>query len=113
MKDGKVVVLTLAEAKFILAEFYVDVLLNDRGLTREIVTSGKLETAVPNFATLTPAKVAEFFGEFNLGSSIAEAKLASHVVVEIAPEKWELVFDIGNVQPKHRWGEWKVADPAS
>lgn len=103
MEKHKVVELSVEEAREALIVKFTDYLVNDRTNTYELVATGNLASAIPDFKNLEKWEVTERFGELNLGQKIAEAAKASHVVVRTDDYKWDVVFDIRNLPQKDRW----------
>jgi len=108
VKAYTVIELSDEEAKERLVNFYTDVLVNDRENTRDLIRDGRLGSAVVDLTKADEDKVAELFGELDLGRVIAEEQNASHVVIRTDDYKWEIVFDIDNVPPAKRWGPWRL-----
>ena len=110
MKIKKVIILSLAEAKEIMAGWYAEVVRRDPKEFAQSILAGLEKAPIQhNFLFLnnwTTHQICLNFGELNLGEPFAMASLirgepVDQILIQDG-EKYDIAWDIENVDPEHR-----------
>ena len=100
MDVKSVLVLSPADVREMLVQWYVEFLTNDQANLGDLLRQGMLQK-LPNLKLLNDESITKQFDELGISESLAEKHNVTQVLVELEPgTKWELVWDIGNVPPK-------------
>lgn len=107
MQKKSVLVLSLAEAKEALFDFWADVVVNDRANIRELISKGTPinghgSPLVPDISNWSDTDIAKQFGDLELGNKLAKENNVDQIVVECKDYVNVVVWDIENVPPDER-----------
>lgn len=98
MNKPNILVISLEEAKDILANWWTDTAIGDRQALYESIRNS--EPFIPSLKAFSPNDVAETIAELNLAEKYGISRNCDQVVVEIDVEHYVVVWDIRNVEPE-------------
>jgi hypothetical protein len=100
MENNKFAILSVAEIKEELVQFYANFLHNDPVATLEMIRNGTLHTYVPNIPNVPDAKAVELYSELCLGEYLLNADASiDGVLVKLGDFQYELVAKQGQQPP--------------
>lgn len=93
-----VLVVSLAEAKQALIQWWADTIVNDHAAVVESLQSEQgIQSFVPNIHKLLAKDIAEIYGDLNLGGPLAKDQDVDQVVVELQDGYYVVAWDRRNV----------------
>jgi hypothetical protein len=93
-----VVILTLAEVKEVLVQWYADMVVKDRDNVVDHIREGRIAQLVPNLNEYTHLALIEQFAELNLGDDLLSG--VDQVLVKLdGPNDYVVVRDVCDLEP--------------
>lgn len=102
MREPKLLILSIQEAKEMLGKFYVDMLINDPQHTYEMIVDGSLKKFVPDMIELSPGEIVELLGGDAAGMEVEKLVKktgAELILVETDDYTYEAIWDARNCDP--------------